>query len=418
MKGIFPIAAFAAALFAGVISGCKKEYDTPPERTIPTGNVLTIADLRAMYNGNSHRFVGDSSVYAVVTGDERSGNLYKNIYVQDGTGAINLRLLTSGGLYEGDSIRIYLKNCVLSQYRGMLQLDSVNVDENVVKQATGKSKTPRTVTIEELNADMQSQLIRLEDVQFSAMDAGQPFADAVNQQSLNRTLSDCSGNSVIVRTSGFASFAGVPTPTGKGELTAILTVFSNSATEPPTLQLVVRSLDDVKLDGDRCSRDSLRQNFNSSPTGDFTGGDWQNINTSGTFKWRVVEANGDKFVQMTAFNAPSNVVQTAWLITPGLKASPTKKLTFRSQAAFFTHEALEVLISSNYDGNNPAAATWYALPANLSHQNNVWVESGTIDLAPALPGGYTGIFHIAFKHTGMNPGQTGNSRIDDIVIRD
>ncbi len=49
------------------------------------------------------------STYGVVVGDESSGNIYKNSYVQDSTGAINLRLINPGGLYVGDSIRIYLK---------------------------------------------------------------------------------------------------------------------------------------------------------------------------------------------------------------------------------------------------------------------------------------------------------------------
>jgi hypothetical protein len=127
-------AAFAATVL--LIAGCKKEFDTPPVRTLPTGSVLTVQQLRDLLPAGTQqrRFTGDSSVFAVVTADEQNGNLYKNVYVQDHTGAIQLRLVNSGGLYQGDSIRIYLPGTTLSLYQGMMQLDSVDVDNNVVKQ--------------------------------------------------------------------------------------------------------------------------------------------------------------------------------------------------------------------------------------------------------------------------------------------
>ena len=114
-----------------IFLGCKREYDNPPISNIPVGEAITIADMKAL--DYPHKFVGDSSLYAVVTMDESSGNLYKNIFVQDATGAINVRLFSSGSLSEGDSIRIYLKNTVLGQYTGMIQLDSVDTDLNVIK---------------------------------------------------------------------------------------------------------------------------------------------------------------------------------------------------------------------------------------------------------------------------------------------
>ncbi|MCB0814009.1 MAG: hypothetical protein KDB87_12735, partial [Flavobacteriales bacterium] len=98
---LIPIAALSVLLLAA----CKKDWDSPPARTIPVGSVLTVAELRALYQGTPVRFTEDKSVYAVVTADESNGNLYKEVYVQDHTAAINLRLPFSGGLYVGDSIR-------------------------------------------------------------------------------------------------------------------------------------------------------------------------------------------------------------------------------------------------------------------------------------------------------------------------
>ncbi|MFZ1658902.1 MAG: DUF5689 domain-containing protein, partial [Flavobacteriales bacterium] len=115
MRSLSPIGRtllLAVPVLLATAIGCKKEYDSPPVRTLGSGNVVTIAQLKAMYQGAPVHFSDSANavntVYAVVTADEQNGNLYKNVYVQDATGAIAVRLLFSGGLYQGDSIRIYL----------------------------------------------------------------------------------------------------------------------------------------------------------------------------------------------------------------------------------------------------------------------------------------------------------------------
>ena len=139
------IISLISVIAISMVVSCKKEYDSPPKKEIPVGMVITIDSLRNMFQGSSIHFNEDYSIYGVITADETSGNLYKNVFMQDATGAINLRLLTSGGVYQGDSIRLYLRNCVLSKYNGMIQIDSVNTDNNIIKQATGKVVVPQTV---------------------------------------------------------------------------------------------------------------------------------------------------------------------------------------------------------------------------------------------------------------------------------
>jgi len=142
------------------------------------------ADLRAMYAGSPIHFQSDQTVFAVVTADEVSGNLYKNVYIQDNTGAINIRLRSSGGLYVGDSIRLNLTGTVLSSYNGMMQIDSVDADNNIVKQATGRFIQPEVVTLNMINASYQAKLVRINNVQFVSSDTSLTFANAVAQTSL------------------------------------------------------------------------------------------------------------------------------------------------------------------------------------------------------------------------------------------
>ena len=79
---------------------------------LPSGNIITIADLKSMYPGTDLSISEDYNIYAYVTTEETDGNFYKEAYIQDNSGAIRLRLQASGGLYIGDSIRINLNGKV------------------------------------------------------------------------------------------------------------------------------------------------------------------------------------------------------------------------------------------------------------------------------------------------------------------
>ena len=261
-------------LLAGtlVFSSCvKDEFDAPEVVEVPVGTVLTIAELRNMFQGETIEFEQDFSVYATVTMDDKSGNIYRSAYVEDETGAINLRLQAPGGIYEGDSVRIYLKGTKLSTYQRMFQLDNVNVDRNIIKLATQRNLQPASVTIPDiLSGNYQARLIRLEDVQFALAELGKTYADKENLITENRMLEDCSGNRIIVRTSGYAGFADQPIPEGGGSLIAIAATFGSD------IQLYIRRISEVDLTGDRCpipgedlnlmSISNLRQNFSEGVT--------------------------------------------------------------------------------------------------------------------------------------------------------
>ncbi|MFM7106916.1 MAG: DUF5689 domain-containing protein [Flavobacteriales bacterium] len=240
---------FLSGIF--IFQSCRKELDMPPANTISDGQKLTVTELRELYTGNPIHFEkGDSNLYCVVTADEVSGNLYKNIFVTDRISGLNVRLIASGGLYQGDSIRINLNGTVLSEYNGMLQLDSVDVDKNVVKLAAGLSVAPKKVTMAEVMAGsffqqvndtllqipLQGMLIQLDSVEFNPSDVGTTFALPSTLESKNTYLLDCNGNSLLVRSSGYANFAGSPVPRGNGTVIGALGQYFDDK------QLYLRSL--------------------------------------------------------------------------------------------------------------------------------------------------------------------------------
>lgn len=393
------IALSAAALL--ILVGCEKELDSPPVRTLPVGQVMTVAQLRALFTGVPHTFTGDSSVYAVVTADEESGNLYKNVYVQDHTGAIVLRLINSGGLYQGDSIRIYLPGTILGAYNGLLQLDNVDVDNNVVKQAAGVQKQPELVTIAQINTvytpawshPLQAKLVRIEGVEFVASEVGQTYANAATQETVNRTLTDCNA-SILVRNSGYANFAGEPIPAGNGNLIAVVGQFNDD------MQLFIRKVSEVLLNGPRCSGalPILQKDFNDA---NVTSGGWSTWSDN-NIPWTtnsVGSFDGTSYGQCRNFINSVNVPGEAWLISPAvdLSGATNPGLSFIT-ACNYNGAQLQVLVSTDYVSGAPSTGVWTPLTPTLSSGTWTWTPSGTLPLTGYLVPNV----HVAFKYTGTS----------------
>jgi hypothetical protein len=398
---LFPLAAFAVA--ALTLSSCKKEFDMPPANEIPVGSILTIADLKNMHTGTDVYFTQDYSVYATVTADEVSGNLYKNVFVADATGAIDLHLINSGGLYEGDYIRIALKGTKLTEYNGLLQIDSVDVDVHVIKQSTNNPVTPTVTTIDMISSSTQSQLIRLDNVQFIAADTAATYADAIGQISANRYLKDCVGNQIIVRTSGFANFAGSAVPNGSGSVIAIVGIYNSD------IQLYIRKLSDVSLSQPRCPEPYLDKDFDDLSV---TSGGWTTQQVVGTDNWQASSFGPDIFARISNYNGTNNTQCEAWMISPAvnLSSATAPELTFRT-ACNYSGAQMEVYVSTNYTGGAPSSATWTQLNPALSTGTWTWVNSGAINLSAYL----TTNVRIAFRYLGSNSdGKTWE--VDDVLI--
>ncbi len=395
------------------LTACKKEYDHPPVNTIPEGNVITVTDLRAMYAGAPIHFIdGDTNIYCVVTADETSGNLYKNVYVTDGASGLNVRLVTSGGLYEGDSIRINLNGTILSEYNGMLQLDSVDVDKNVVKQATNVTITPVTATIDQVIADpnLQSMLVKLENVEFLNTDQGTTYADAVNQISANKTIIDCGGSDILLRTSGYAQFAGETVPSGNGTIVAIVGQYNTD------MQLYLRRTSDVNLPNSSCQPSIyVQKNFEDQ---NVTSGGWTVQMVTGGINWtsNTLGAQfGTAYGQISNWNGSTNTACESWLISPAMDLSAATSPVFTFWNAYnYAGDPLSVWVSTNYDGvSSPSTATWTQLTATLSTGSWSWVNSGNIDLSPYLSANT----YVAFKYIGS--GSNGSTwEIDEIIVQD
>jgi len=243
---------FITGIIASFAACVDLEYETPTVHEIPEGIVYTVEDLQNIVDtAVSYTFKEDASVYALVTGDETSGNIYKSLYIESNKFAINLHLTGSAGMVRvGDSIRVVLKDAIAGKYAGNYQIDNLDPMYQVIKKEVGFNPEPTVVTIPDLETgNYNGRLVKIVDVQFDETALGETFADAVALQSANRDLMDCNGNSMIVRTSGYADFAGEVIEgsyAGKGTFTGIATEYNG------TQQLLIRNVAEVALDGERC----------------------------------------------------------------------------------------------------------------------------------------------------------------------
>lgn len=265
--------AFVAFLFlaASFVACVKTEFDEPPfggdGQDIPVNT--TIQSLKAYHevSGGFDLITQDLVIGGTVIMDDRSGNYYKTIVIQDSTGGIEVKF-SNGFLYNrypvGRKIYIRCKDLMLTDYNNLVQLvggvvyengqpSDIGITENqertqIVKGFLGAAPTPKVVSVSQLNATMVSTLITLEGMQFTKADTAQTWADAIGLNSLNRTAQNCGNATILVRTSGFADFAIEKTPNGKGSITGVLGIFNND------YQLFIRNPNDVAMNDPRCGQ--------------------------------------------------------------------------------------------------------------------------------------------------------------------
>lgn len=261
----------ASLLFVGV--ACKKSYDQPASAGEP-GVVATISikDLKTRYTaGAAVGITDDQVIEGVVVCDDRSGNYYQQIAIQDATGGILLRL-GSANLYNtypvGRKLFVKVKGLYLGQYSGTLQLgggiDSAYLnqggvtllaynlfDQHIVKGPLNQPLVPLEVAATQLTTTLQdryiSTLIRLTDMEFAVTDTGKTYADA--GQSGNRIVQGCSAptaNRITLRTSNYSNFADTKVPSGNGSITGVYSYFGS------TRQLTIRDTADVRFNASRC----------------------------------------------------------------------------------------------------------------------------------------------------------------------
>jgi hypothetical protein len=437
-------------LFTVALSCTDNNETPPPVRAFLSGQIVTVQQIKALYNDQMAitdytkrmpvEIINNWSVHGIITASDKiDGNLYKEAYIQDATGGLRLVFESTSGLFIGDSVTVNLKGMYVGDYGnfwqvgstpytdsgGSIRVSGMNMDNNVLKTSINNPTHPDTITIAQAKTPAYlGKLVTLKDVQFADDALLHTYADIVSNPpaSANLNLMDCSKNIILVRTSGYASFAGDTVSDKKGTVTGIVTIFSAD------YQLVLRDFKEVKLTAERCTPgipdlgapvETLSQDFNSfTNNAEILVPGWQNIPQAGTRTWQAKYFSGNTYTQATGYGSNLSSM-ICWLITQPVNISTQKVLTFQTEKAYWTHTGthvpVEVLYSTNYTGKNLVTATWIPVTgariAVKTDADNVFFDSGSINLP--VEDGKSCV--IAFKYTGSSTEST-SYRIDNIVI--
>jgi Family of unknown function (DUF5689) len=296
MKKVQILVSLCFVLIASIVASCvKTKVDVPADAAGIDPHLTvthTLLQVKQMYNGvTPYTITDDVVVSGIVGGDDQSGNLYKSIVIQDSSTGMPI-LIEKSGLYnefpKGRKVYIKCKGLVIQAYSKYIQLGYVVdntgsltgipaslVNKFVVKATYPNAIPEKVVTISQLNVNDESLLgkvVTVKNAEFILADAGIPYAQMASIASATtRTLADCNGNKIAVRTSGYSNFGSANTPIGNGDFKAIFTRYGTTA------QLVIIDTNDIKLTGTRCGGvvitpatdvtiDSLRHLFVGSDT--------------------------------------------------------------------------------------------------------------------------------------------------------
>lgn len=340
------------ALFA-----CERDYDAPlltePEYTGPAANI-TISELRtqnAAATTDVPIIIAQSQILkATITSSDEAGNIYKNIYIQDETGAIGVRV-DQNNIYTkypvGQTIYIDLEGLCVSVYGGEQQIaiyDESNnsapipweiFQEKAIRDGWGAPENVKPIVLDDISTintnpdNYKFKLVQFTGVTFQNGGKG-IFApeDAYGEEN----ITDSHGNSIIVRTSNYASFASNKLPEGKGNITGILGRFNG------TWQLTLRTANDVSdftgsneeggNEGGETPSGETKTLFEetfATGKGEFTIKD-EVLPEGSDYVWKHETFKDDNYMKASAFIGGPKASES-WLISPAIDLSSTTNAT-------------------------------------------------------------------------------------------
>ena len=274
MKAIKYLSIFVLSL---IVTSCMNDFDEPKFNEPPFGNneigaaTHTIAGLKARFASTIASGVEEIKeniiIEGVVVANDESGNVYKQIIINDTTGAIIIGV-NDVGLYamtpKGQRVRIDCKGLHIGGYGKMAQIGALyngkvgRMNKNVypkhvrlinLPDPTQPEMIPDTIdssyfTDENMNA--LAKYVRLEGVEITEADGTATWAPEELQNSSNvveRHIKMGKTN-VVLRMSTYADFANEAMPDGKLNINGVMTRYNNY------WQFVISNTTDIETAGE------------------------------------------------------------------------------------------------------------------------------------------------------------------------
>lgn len=416
MRASFAKIFFRFSFLAAIItmSGCLKgDFDSPPtggvDPDISVDKITTLTEIMSTYYvaGQYTTIPLDKYIKGIVVADDKSGNFYKTLIVEDENSDLGIAVLIDENeihatLPVGRRVFIKLNGLTVSDYNGLPQLGmgidnsgtsprlgyipSTLMTEIVVPGKFNIPVEPRVKKITELTSTDLNTLIKLENVQFVSAGSGQTYANNTVDPPLtiNQDLTDCNNNKIIVRNSGYADFAGALLPAKNGSLTAVYSIFRSDK------QLFIRDTTDVAFSQDRCgggtsgnriSIQAVRQAFangaTTAPAGFVQGVVISDVTNGNIVSQNMVVQDGDYGIVLRFKNAITVPVNTE--IKMDVSGATMEEFSKLLQVTNLDNTKLEVLSSKTV---TPKVLTVSQIDLSVHESTLIKISGATITGGP------------------------------------
>jgi hypothetical protein len=458
MKNI--LTPFVLTLFA-ILTSCVNgdDYGTPDltgECSDLNANIsVSTISASASYSIQQYNIVGNDIIEAYVTSSDEGGNFYKSISLVSVDGSKGFSIpIDAYNLYTKfePGRKVFIKINSLYYYNNSLtnsleigelldrgepledQVGRLNglTYENVVNRGCSKvdeeSLVNRISISTALNNSYLNKLIEFNGVQFSDSNVGKTYYDPNNLagSATNNVIYDNSGNSVALRVSEFATFAGNIVPSLNGRIRGVLTKYNGE------YQFMIRTLKDVDLTNPRFDSSppiggtaivydtTLNEPFTSyTTTNQQIFPKYINDAAVGSRYWQVKTFSGNKYIQMSSFGGTPEANRSLFIVPVNMTAAST--FSFKTKDGFNNGAVLKVYYTTNYvPGTQITGATLVDITSSFTIASGTttgyatnFTNSGTYN----IPAGVTGNGFFVFEYVGNGSGgATTTMQIDDIVI--
>ena len=424
----------------------------------------TIQDVAILATSNIQQYSTDDIIEAYVTSSDEGGNFYKSISLVSVDGAKGFSIpIDAYNLYTKyePGRKVYIKMNSLYFYNNSLtnsleigelldrgepledqvgRLNGLTFEDIVVK---GCSRIDEETIVNRvsiptaLNDSYLNKLIEFDAVQFSDVNVGKTYYDPNNLagNATNNIISDNAGNTVALRVSEFATFAGNIVPSENGKIRGVLTKYNGE------YQFMIRTLNDINLTNPRFDAypplggtainylGSFTENFESYTSGTVTSGQrvfpkYVNDAAEGADYWYVEAFSGNKYLKMSAFSSSATFqdqLNKVYFVVP-VDFTAANSFSFKTQDRFNVGGVLKVYYSTDYTplGDINAAtlvnitSSFTIASGNSGSASQPFVNSGSYNFGSLSGNGF-----IIFEYTGgysFSPALTTTMHIDDIVV--
>lgn len=228
-----------------LLCGCNRA-SSPYFDTDSTQNDLhTIAYLKSLGRGTSTPIRQAITVRGTVTANDRYGEFYKTIVIEDQSGGIEIAIdhTALGDIFPVNAqVTVYCNGLSLGDYGNKLLLGATPTSEYSVDRIAlaninryirmvdiePTSYTPAIIDISNVNSNYIDRYVRFENVRF--LEAGEQWCetDPITGKLIttNRTIEDSQGARFVVRILDSSIYATEPIPQGTGSVNGIIDYFN------------------------------------------------------------------------------------------------------------------------------------------------------------------------------------------------